>query len=451
MAEKPKFDSLAGNTKNSSVIMLILIVALIIDTTLSNISDIVERQTTSAWGIALFVAIIAAVFGVGQYFLSGYVKRVSAEFRRKKTDLNMTYMIVMITQFVLMAILFVIILQLIFTSQYYTVLLVAATMIGYILAGVIMGLLCYRFFSWYKENKRALQILLFALGCAMTAGSLIGGIVSQNVMLLETQLQEIGPQSRVAFPTIDPDVAGIMGDVLSISYLFAIMAYLLIWSASAIMLSHYSRRMGNLRYWIIVSLPLASFLFGLSPILLSLPLTSTYFDPSLLVFRILSTSALVANGVLFGMAFLTIMRNIRSHVSNTIVDYLTISMYGIALLYVSLAANIAQGSYPPFGVTSYSFIGAAAYFFMSGIYSSAISVSSDIKLRQLIKRAATDQTRLIDSISTASVKQELEKRVTNLIKTHSSNLVEETGIEPSLEEDDIKNYVDEVLKEIHPK
>jgi hypothetical protein len=30
-------------------------------------------------------------------------------------------------------------------------------------------------------------------------------------------------------------------------------------------------------------------------------------------------------------------------------------------------------------------------------------------------------------------------------------LVEETGIEPSLEEEDIKNYMDEVLKEIHRK
>jgi hypothetical protein len=431
--------------------MLILIVALIIDTTLSNVLDMIAEQTASAWGVALFVAIIVAVFGVGQYFLSGYVKRASAELRSKKTDLNITYWIVTITQFVLMAILFAIILQLIFASQYYTVLLVAATMIGYILGGVIMGLLCYRFFSWYKENKRALQILLFALGSAMTSGSLIGGIVSQNIMLLETHVQAIGPQSKVAFPTIDPNVAGIMGDVLSISYLFAIMAYLLIWSASAIMLSHYSHRMGNLRYWIIVSLPLASFLFGLAPIMLSLPVTSTYFDPSLLVFRIFSISALVANGVLFGMVFLTILRNIRSQVSNTIVDYLTISMYGIVLLYISLAANIAQGSYPPFGVTSYSFIGAAAYFFMSGIYSSAISVSSDIKLRQLIKRVAIDQTRLIDSISTASLKQELEKRVMHLVKTHSSNLVEETGIEPSLGEDDIRNYMEKVLKEIHRK
>jgi hypothetical protein len=405
----------------------------------------------SAWGVALFMAIIVAVFGVGQYFLLGYVKQISAELRSKKKDLNVTYWIVTITQFVLMAILSAMIVQLIFASQYYTVLLVAATMIGYLLGGVIMGLLCYRFFSWYKENKRALQILLFALGSALTSASLIGGIVSQNIMLIETQVQVITPQSKVAFPSIDPEVAGIMGEVLSISYLSAIMAYLIIWSASAIMLSHYSHRIGKLRYWTIVSLPLASFLFGLTPILLSLPVTSTYFDPSLLVFRILSTSALVANGVLFGVAFLTIMRNIRSHVSNTMVDYLTISMYGIALLYISVAANISQGSYPPFGITAYSFIGAAAYFFMFGIYASAIAVSSNIRLRQLIKRATIDQTRLIDNISAASLKQELEKRVMNLVKTHSRNLVEKTGIESSLEEDDVKNYVDEVLKEIHRK
>jgi hypothetical protein len=451
VSQKAQFGSLFRNSKNNSVIMLILIAALIIDTTLSNVSDMIAQQAASAWGIALFVAIIAAAFAAGQYFLSGYVKHVSAELRSKKTGLNTMFWIVTITQFVLMAILFAIILQLIFDSEYYTVLLVAATMIGYVLGGVIMGLLCYRLFSWYKENKRALQILLFAVGSAMTSGTLIGGIISQNVMLLETHVQVIGPQSKVAFPTINPDVAGIMGDVLSISYLLAIIAYFFIWSASAIMLSHYSHRIGKMKYWIIVSLPLGSFLFGLVPIILSLPVTSTYFDPSLLVFRILSISALVANGVLFGMAFLTIMRNIRNHVSNTLVDYLTISMYGIVLLYISLAANIAQGSYPPFGATSYSFIGAAAYFFMSGIYSSAISVSSDSKLRQLIKRAALDQSRLIDNISAASLKQELVKKMMHLLKSHSSNLVEETGIESSLDEDDIKYYIEEALRETHRK
>jgi hypothetical protein len=451
VSQKTKFDLLFGNSKNNSVIMLILIIALIIDTTLSNLSDIIARHVASAWGIALFVTIVAAAFAAGQYFLSGYVKRVSAEFRSKKTDLSVMYWIVTITQFVLMAVLFAIILQLIFDSQYYTILLVAATMIGYLLGGVIMGLLSYRLFSWYKENKKALQILLFALGSAMTSGALVAGILSQNMMLLDAHVQVIGPQSIVAFPTINPEVAGIMGEVLSMSYLFAIIAYLLIWSASAIMLSHYSHRMGKVKYWIIVSLPLASFLFGLAPIILSLPVTSSYFDPSLLVFRILSISALVANGVLFGIAFLTIMRNIRNHVSATIVDYLTISMYGIALLYISVAANIAQGSYPPFGVTSYSFIGAAAYFFMSGIYSSAISVSSDNMLRQLIKRAAVDQSRLIDSIATASLKQDLLKKMMHLLKSHSSNLVKETGIEPSLDENDIKNYVDEALREIHRK
>jgi hypothetical protein len=151
------------------------------------------------------------------------------------------------------------------------------------------------------------------------------------------------------------------------------------------------------------------------------------------------------------VAFLMVMRNIRDHVSNTIVDYLTISMYGIVLLYISLAANIAQGSYPPFGATSYSFIGVAAYFFMSGIYSSAISVSSDNMLRQVIKKAVVDQSRLIDTIGAASLKQELVKKMMHLLKSHSSDLVKETGVESSLDENDIKNYVEEALRETHRK
>jgi hypothetical protein len=60
--------------------------------------------------------------------------------------------------------------------------------------------------------------------------------------------------------------------------------------------------------------------------------------------------------------------------------------------------------------------------------------------------------KLTDSISTESLKQELAKNVLHLAKIHSMNLVEETGIEPSLDEEDVRNYVEKVLlNEIHRK
>jgi MFS family permease len=433
--------------RNNSIIFFVLISALVADTVLSNISDITGDQGNSAVALVSFIVIVAAVFGAGQLLMLGYIKQTSSELRDKKHELGSIYKAIMVTQYVLMGILALMTMQMALASQYYVGMLVAATTIGYMLGGIMMGLLTYRFFSWYRTNKQNLQVFLYGLGSALTSGSLIAGIVSQDALLLENNILLVGPQSAVEFPTIDPDSMGVMGAVLGFGYLLAIVAYLFVWAASVLLLRHYSKKIGRIKYWSVVSLPLISFIFGLAPIMLSLPVTSTYFDPSLLAFRILSIAALIANGVLFGLAFFSVAKSMRHQVRSTVIDYLNISAYGVALLYVSIAANIAHGSYPPFGVAAYSFIGVAAYFFMLGLYSSAVSVSTDIKLRRLIRKSVLDEFRLIDSISTANLEQETYNRMVQTVKKHSDN-IKEAEVPSSFAEEDMQRYLDMVLKEI---
>ncbi len=435
----------AGTSRYNAIIAGILIVALSLDTMVSNISDAISSTLISVWGLLAFIVIATVIFGTGQVLIQRHVQQANSELRKKRPELNRMYHTIILTQYVLMGILAFIILQMVFGSEYYTLLLVAMITIGSVVGGMMMGVLCYRFFSWYRSNRRNIPILLYGLAAGLTSATLAIGIIPQDFLLLEARPFVIGSQSSVEFPTIS---SGLMGNLLAFFYLIAIISYLFTWTASAIILRHHSRRMGKPRYWLIISLPLVSFLIGLTPIMLSLPVTNTYFDPGLLLFRIMAISALIANGVLFGVVFLAIARSMRNHISSLIIDYLNVAAYGVALLYISFAANIAHGSYPPFGVAAYSFIGAASYFFMSGIYSSAISVSTDIQMRSIIRRSALDQSRLIDSISRASVEQEIQKKVMHMVKDHLRSITEETGIQPSLAEDDMKWYLDKVLREI---
>jgi hypothetical protein len=49
------------------------------------------------------------------------------------------------------------------------------------------------------------------------------------------------------------------------------------------------------------------------------------------------------------------------------------------------------------------------------------------------------------------MEQELQKRVLRVLtiaKKNSDSMTEETGVQPSLSEDDMKRYLEEVLKEI---
>jgi hypothetical protein len=60
---------------------------------------------------------------------------------------------------------------------------------------------------------------------------------------------------------------------------------------------------------------------------------------------------------------------------------MTFAAYGVVLFFVSSQNTVAQPTYPPFGIIAASFVGLSAYIMFLGLYSSAICVSQDVKLR----------------------------------------------------------------------
>jgi hypothetical protein len=85
---------------------------------------------------------------------------------------------------------------------------------------------------------------------------------------------------------------------------------------------------------------------------------------------------------------------------------------------------------------------------VASIFSSAISVSLDVGLRKTIRKSVTDHSKLLDSIGTAQMQQELQSRVLAVTRKTSYKMGQEIGVEASMTEEDMKRYVNEVLKEI---
>ena len=82
---------------------------------------------------------------------------------------------------------------------------------------------------------------------------------------------------------------------------------------------------------------------------------------------------------------------------------------------------------------------------------SAISVSQDISLRQSIRKSVLEQSRLLDSIGTAEMEREIQKQVITVLKKTSAAITERSGVEATMNEDDMKGYVDLVIKELKPE
>jgi hypothetical protein len=57
--------------------------------------------------------------------------------------------------------------------------------------------------------------------------------------------------------------------------------------------------------------------------------------------------------------------------------------------------------------------------------------------------------KFLDSIGTAQLEKEYEKKVLDITKKSSEMMIEESGVQPSLSEDDIKRYLQQVLEEVN--
>jgi hypothetical protein len=165
------------------------------------------------------------------------------------------------------------------------------------------------------------------------------------------------------------------------------------------------------------------------------------------VLLVVFTFSKSAGGILFGIALLTVTR----HIPKTSVprDYMIISAFGLVLLFTSNQASVLLNApYLPFGLAAASFVGLSSYLVLIGIYSAAISVAEESKLRQSIRSFAVRESRLLDSIGMAEIEQQVQRRVMAFTKQSQDRMAEETGIQSSLTEDDIKRYLEQVIKEV---
>ena len=86
-----------------------------------------------------------------------------------------------------------------------------------------------------------------------------------------------------------------------------------------------------------------------------------------------------------------------------------------------------------------------------GLYSSAVSVCLDNRLRGSVKRIARANSNLLGSIGTAQLEKEIQRTVNsmkNVVEEQEKEMEQESGIEANLEEDEMKKYLEEVMQEV---
>ena len=174
-------------------------------------------------------------------------------------------------------------------------------------------------------------------------------------------------------------------------------------------------------------------------------------DPMLfnLVYIIMVNASRPIGGVLFGLAFILVARKLQNR---EVKGYLVITGIGFLLLLVSYEAQaLITAPFPPLGLLSGSYFGLAAYLIFIGLYSSAVSISQDARLRSSIRRSIESEIRFIGNIGEAEMDHRILDKVLTTSKRFSEAMPEETGVYSSLSDEEIKEYIEEVLAETHRK
>jgi hypothetical protein len=441
MISDQHFFSLTSSKRTYLIIISVLLALLAIENLEYVVARFLVQFNTSIEGMTLFVA-ISIGYILGQTFLLRIMNSSSHAIKVRSNLITNLHRAVSIVQWVLVGNIVLLIIQMFALSSYSIFSLIFVSYASNFFTAGLLVIFALRFVSWYRNGNQSLGILLYALAFLILATSeVMAGIGSGYILSQKDEI--ITPASKVHFANF-PE--GSFLNIFFSSYQYVdYSSFLLILIASALLLYHYSKKTKTPKMIIIIALPILGYT---ATILDALNIYDTDTNPNLFYYYIFQSLASISGGVLFAFAFWFISTKLPD---SSVKTFLKITAFGFILLYLSNRVDVTSATYPPFGINSLSLLPLATYFVLFGLYSSALSLSQDITLRNHLRSVARHDQNLLSSIGTAQMETEVKRAVSELkdvAEVHEKELEEKSGIESPIAENEVEDYLKQVIEEV---
>ena len=423
------------------IVFIAIVITVLVDSQIGIIADFIPEYLTSPFGISLFVGLtIFSIFS--SFFMINYIRRISSSTAGKYAHFKLIYNLVFIAQCLISTIIIFVVIQMLAFQEFSIIPLFIIHIVSYGIWIGILALLTRAFILWYKNYNQNIMILIFAMSMVAYVVNGVFGLVTYIDILI--QQDPIITSNHVAY---FPEFSNFsMSDQFNaVSQIMSMLAYILTWIGSVKLLYQNLIRIGRLKFCTMMIISVICYS-------LSYPLfVLGYFNPignenAMLNILIFSFGGIIT-GILFGISFLSIARTLKTN--SIIRNQLMLTAYGFLLFYLAGSASASQAAYPPYGLISVSLIGLSCYLIYSGLYSATQIVSQDNVLLRSIRKSATEQANFLGSIGIAQRNKELESRVLIIAKNLEDEIKEESGVETSLTENEVVDYVQYVINEIH--
>jgi hypothetical protein len=426
---------------------------------------------------AIIFGLTIVAGAIGSFIILKYVSQASADLRTRSLLFDRMFKVVTATMLVLIATFVAMFLGFYYYNVSVRYLAYFVFSLSTIVSSGIMIIIGFKFFSWYKvsrdRDKDTHRLLLI---CGLAAASLAAAMAfdAGSKMLLVRVVEEESPpgsisqdmfiykndekyQGDIQYKVVKPDTTTVYVVPSSLKIIYSYLngwipitvSFVFTWAITTILLrQYYQQRVGKMpvTLLILLTIPLVLYMIGRYTELYTLftGIVWRWDDfQNAYLFRSIFRAGLISGSVMFGVAFLVVARKIEA---GKIRDYFTIAAIGAMMMSITLAPSALQQT---FGVAGRALMLLASFMLCAGFYLSAVHMAQDVRLRRLIKASAG--SKVFGTMATAQLGQETEKRVLDVIEKEREIIKEQTGIQTSLEQKDVRTYLDSVLLEIQGK
>jgi len=298
-----------------------------------------------------------------------------------KSRIKLIRSLTFVIQFILITILLFSMFQIIFAQGYFRDLILIGTWISFVFASFLLAILTIHLISWLRHNMDY-TVLAYASAISIIFANLIFTLFYITDEVQDDPIFISSNRNAIVSFTSSPSIFSQGYNITSI------LSFISIWFSSAMLLQHYSRKIGRLKLWIIMGIALVYFLSQFQYQVLEYFNEIRIADPFTFdtVYTFVLNASTAIGGILAAVALWSVARKVEQE---NVKKYLMLAAYGTMLLIASTQAiSILTSPFPPFGIATITFLSIGSFSMLVGIYFSVVYVSQDIKLRHAISKSS---------------------------------------------------------------
>jgi hypothetical protein len=379
---------------------------------------------------------------ISQFILISYITKKLFSMREYKSSIFMYSNFILLFSTVFLTIVLAFVIKDIFINKIYDLFLFQFVILYSIVVAIcIQIIVIIKFLQWIIKKRNIILVLYTITHFFLFA------ILIMILLLISNKIDinsfEVSPSQNPFAKTI------IIDPLLQEAYrILFLLTFILIWISTSILLKTYStnymKRIGKVKFWILVSLPLIYYIFSSDFVTNNIynVLVDT-FDLTYVSYISLISLTNEIGAIFFALPFLFMSKNISN---KDLKFYLLICAIGIMILISSLDFSFFYlYPYPPFGLSTISNIPLSIFLLLVGIIFSARSISYDRKLLSELNIQIKNQpSAFLKGIGSIEWQNNIEKT----IKQIKIEKLEEITPSSSLTKEEINNYIKRIIYEM---